>query len=64
MRIHFSDLEKDTINVCKVRQDTRLSCRKCKYKETCANFYGNVSQKFFELKEILKVWKNQQSTEQ
>ena len=64
MRVNFSDMEKDTINVCKVRHDTRLSCRKCKYKETCANFYETVNQKYYELKEILHVWKKQQFTEQ
>ena len=64
MNASFSYMEKDIIDVCKVRHDARLSCRKCKYKETCANFYGNISQKYYELKEILRVWKNQQFTEQ
>lgn len=64
MKVNFSDLEEDTISVCKVRYDTQLSCRKCKYKETCAKFYETVNQKYYELKEILKVWKKQQFTEQ
>lgn len=63
MRVTFSDMEKDTISLCKVRHDAKLSCRKCKYKGACATFYGNVNQKYYELKEILRVWKNQQSME-
>lgn len=64
MKIRFSDVENDLINVCNTRHDSGLSCRRCKYKEKCARFFDEVNQNYFKLKEIKTIWKNQQFTEQ
>lgn len=64
MQIKFSNDENEIISICKTRHDNGLKCRSCEYKEKCARFFEKVNQNYNMLKEIIIIWKNQQSTEQ
>ena len=64
MKISFSGVEKNLINVCQARHDSGLSCRRCKYNEKCARFFEELNNEYFKLQEIILIWKNQQFTEQ
>ena len=64
MKISFLEVEKDLISVCQARHDEGLSCRRCIYKEKCAQFFGKANEYYYMLKEIITIWKNQQFTVQ